>query len=239
MTENEFLHILEDELNRREVADVADIREEYAEHFAFKRADGCSEEEIAAKLGDPRQIAAQYAAEPKSAPTGKKALTRIGLGVLDFFFGILCVLLAAFAVVLVVLIPSFGALAITLAGDLGRLEGISVPAMPYPCACIFALLFAALTALTVVGTVYYFAFMRQLCRAYGRFHHNALAAAAQKAVLPPLAIHPQFSSARKQRLRLVALVSLLVFAVCFIVGYVACTLAAGSVQFWHVWGWFQ
>lgn len=239
MTETQFLDILETELNRREVADVADIREEYAEHFAFKRADGCAEEEIAAKLGDPRQIAAQYGAEPTTSRAGKKALTGIGLGVLDFFFGILCVLLGSFAAVLVALIPAFGALAIALMGNLGRLEGISVPAMPYPCACIFALLFAALTALTVVGTVYYLAFMRQLCRAYGRFHHNTLAAAAQKPLLPPLAIHPQFSSARKQRLRLVALVSLLVFAACFIIGYVACTLSAGSLQFWHVWGWFQ
>ena len=90
-----------------------------------------------------------------------------------------------------------------------------------------------------MGTVYYLAFMGQLCRAYGRFHHNTLAAAAQKPLLPPLAIHPQFSSARKQRLRLVALVSLLVFAACFIIGYVVCTLSAGSLQFWHVWGWFQ
>ena len=72
MTEAQFLDILETELNRREVADVADIREEYAEHFAFKRADGCAEEEIAAKLGDPRQIAAQYGAEPSSPAPAKK-----------------------------------------------------------------------------------------------------------------------------------------------------------------------
>ena len=35
-----------------------------------------------------------------------------------------------------------------------------------------------------------------------------------------------------------ALISLLLFAVSFVLGYGACTLSAGSFQFWHVWGWF-
>ena len=56
------------ELKARGVADAADIEEEYEQHFAFKLADGYSEEEIAAKLGGPAKLAAQFTVE--SAPAG-------------------------------------------------------------------------------------------------------------------------------------------------------------------------
>ena len=74
MTKHEFLNRFSSELNRRGVADAADIVEEYVQHFSFKQADGYSEEEIAAKLGDPAQLAAQFeqsAAEQNGR--GKKA----------------------------------------------------------------------------------------------------------------------------------------------------------------------
>lgn len=32
--------------------------------------------------------------------------------------------------------------------------------------------------------------------------------------------------------------ALAVFAVCFVLAYIACSLCAGSLEFWHVWGWF-
>ena len=50
---------------------------------------------------------------------------------------------------------------------------------------------------------------------------------------------PQLELKTKRRLRSVALVSLAVFAVVFILlSYVVCSLSAGSLEFWHVWGWF-
>ena len=55
MTKNEFMTRLASELRKRNVADAADIAEEYEQHFAFKLADGYSEEEIAAKLGSPEE----------------------------------------------------------------------------------------------------------------------------------------------------------------------------------------
>ncbi len=58
MTKTEFLTELARELAKRNVADAADVMEEYEQHFAFKLADGYSEEEIAAKLGAPAVLAA-------------------------------------------------------------------------------------------------------------------------------------------------------------------------------------
>ena len=57
-------------------------------------------------------------------------------------------------------------------------------------------------------------------------------------VLPSLPIAPQFSAKARRRLRTTALIALALFAACFVLSYVVCALSAGSLQFWHVWGWF-
>ena len=76
MTKHEFMARLASELHKRNVADAADVTQEYEQHFAFKLADGYSEEEIAAKLGSPEELAAQFESSgaPKAA-RGSRALT--------------------------------------------------------------------------------------------------------------------------------------------------------------------
>ena len=85
MTKREFMEKLTRELENRRVADAEDIIEEYRQHFEFKLADGYSQEEIAAKLGDPAALAAQFAesGEGKSAGAGSRILVRVGLGFVD------------------------------------------------------------------------------------------------------------------------------------------------------------
>ena len=98
MTKNEFVEKLAKELAKRGVADAADIEEEYRQHFAFKLADGYSEEEIAAKLGDPAKLAAQFGAETVGAPGGgKKAAVVTGLVFLDIVTALGFIALAASA----------------------------------------------------------------------------------------------------------------------------------------------
>ena len=135
------------------------------------------------------------------------------------------------------LLICYAALAVCLLGG-WNIAGL-IPAMPYWCGAILALSFAALTVLLVVSCVYYAAFLRQLVRSFGRFQHNALASASGEAVLPALAINPQFSAKTRRRLRAIALISLALFAACFVLSYVVCALSAGSFQFWHAWGWFR
>lgn len=242
MKQVEFLDRLSGELERRHVADAADILEEYRQHFTLKLADGYSEEEIAAKLGDPAMLAGQFAPEDGETPSGGKrsaALTWLWLVWADLFFGIFAVLLAAFGVVLAACVLSFGVTGVCLLGDLGRLPIVSLPPMPYWCGAILGLSLLALCALSVVGCIWFFAFVRQTFRAYGRFHSNALAPCRGDAVLPPLSVAPQLEPRTKRRLRTAGLVSLALFAVCFVLSYVVCSLSAGSPEFWHVWGWFS
>ena len=235
MTKLEFMTQLASELHKNHVPDAEDVLEEYEQHFGFKLADGYSEEEIAARLGDPAALAGQFAA---AAPAGTKrtpVLTWLWLGWVDLFFGLFAVLLAAFGVVLAACVLSFGLTGVCLVGNLGRLPLVSLPPMPYWCGAILGLSLLALCVLSVVGCIWYFAFFRQLLRAYGRFHHNALTQSA----LPALPIAPQLAPKQKRRLRTVALIALLLFAVCLILGYAACSLSAGALEFWHTWGWFQ
>lgn len=199
MKKNDFMQRLSDELQKRNVADAADILQEYEAHFAMKMADGYIEEEIAARLGDPTALAAQFddAEETPEKKGGSKPLVVAGLCFADVFAGLFFILLAAWGLVL-----------------------------------------AAAAVLLAAGCVYFCAFLRQLMRSYGRFRKNALASASGEAGLPPLPISPQFSPKARRRLRTVALVALALFAVCFVLAYFVCSLSAGSVQFWHAWGWF-
>lgn len=65
MTKLEFMSKLASELHKRNIADAADVLEEYEQHFASKLADGYSEEEIAARLGSPADLAAQFEPAPQ------------------------------------------------------------------------------------------------------------------------------------------------------------------------------
>lgn len=239
MTKKEFMTLLSDELRKRKITDAEDIIEEYEQHFAFKLADGYSEEEIAARLGDPAEIAAQFYAAPQPGAKHSAALTWLWLIWGDLFFGIFAVLLLSFGIVLAACVLSFGLTGVCLIADIAKLPFVSLPAMPYWCGAILGLSLLALCALSVAGCIWYFAFYRQIFRSYGRFHRNALAASKGEATLPALTINPQFSAKSRRRLRTIALVSLALFAVCFVLSFIVCCLSAGSLQFWHTWGWFM
>lgn len=238
MTRNEFLTRLAAALEKQGVADREDIVEEYEQHFAFKLADGYAEEEIAARLGEPEALAAQFEPAQKAAARRPAVLTWLWLVWADLFFGIFAVLMLSWLIVMGACALSFGAAGGCLVGGLNWSPVVSLPPMPYWCGAILGLSMLALCVLTAAGCGWFWAFFRQLCRSYGRFHRNALAAGRAEAVLPGLPMAPQLSPKSKRRLRTVVLTSLVLFAVCFVLSFAACSLSAGSLEFWHVWGWF-
>lgn len=237
MTKTEFMTRLADELRKARVTDAGDILEEYEQHFAFKLADGYSEEEIAAKLGDPAVLAVQFAQTGEVKKNGgNKPFVVAGLCMTDLVAGLFFLLLIAWGVVMAAACLASGTVAVCLLGGFNPYR--LLPPVPYWCGAILAFAFAALAVLAAAGSVYYAAFLRQLFCSFGRFQHNALAAADGKATLPALAVYPQLPVKTRRRLRAVALAALALFAVCFVLAYVACSLSAGSLEFWHAWGWF-
>ena len=245
MTKNEFLTRLADELSKNKVADAADIICEYEQHFAFKMADGFSEEEIAAKLGDPITHAAQFesnATTPSRTLSHtpscgcRKITTVIGLCFADLFTGAFFALLMAWEVIMVVFSLVCAVIAVCLFGKFNIYS--LIPPMPYWCGAILGLSLAALSVLVAIGSIYFVAFVRQLMRSYGRFHRNTIAAYFGKAVLPPLAIHPQLTPRTNRRLRSIALIALAIFAAFFVLGMIVSMISSGALEFWHAWGWF-
>ena len=237
MNRNEFMTRFAEELRKRKISDADEIIEEYKQHFDFKSADGFSEEEVAAKLGDPSALAAQFCeTDGYKRKNGIRPLVICGLSFVDLFAGAIYILLVAWCVVMIAAALSFTVLSIGLVGGF-NVYGL-IPSMPYGCGVIFALSFIALAVLFVVGCIYYLAFLRQLVRSFIRFQHNALASVSGNAALPSLSISPRFSAKNKRCLRLVALIATLLFVVCFMLSYIVCGLTAGSLEFWHVWGWF-
>ena len=237
MTKSEFLERLEKELKQNNISDIADIIEEYKQHFAFKLADGFSEEEISAKLGDPAGISEQFSTDTeKKVRTGNKAVAAVGLCFASLAAGVFFVLLAAWGLVLAAFSVCSAAAAVCLIAGLSPWS--LIPSMPYGCAIIIGIAMAALAVLSAVGYVWFVGFLRQMTRVYGRFHHNTMAAATGNPVLPPIALYPSFQPKAKRRLRRVALVSLSIFAASFILGMVVSMLCAGSLEFWHTWKWF-
>ena len=236
MKKNEFLAKLTSVLEKNQVADAAEIIEEYAQHFAFKLADGYSEEEIAARLGDPEQLAMQYERGSSAATKGSGVLTKIGVGFADVFAGLFFLLLAAAGLVIAAAAIAFAAVGVCMIA--GASPYSLIPSMPYWCGAIIGVSLVALGVLAAVGCIYYWALIRQLVRSFGRFQHNIIAAATGDPVLPSLPAHVQLAPKTNRRLRSLALIALLAFAVCFILAIVACVLSAGNIQFWHTWGWF-
>ena len=239
MKKTEFMDRLAQERQKKNIANAEEILQEYEAHFVMKMADGYIEEEIAARLGNPAALAAQFD-EAEDAPkrkTGSRPLVVVAMSIADVFAALFFLLLAGFGIVLAAAALSFAAAAVCLLGGVS-IRGL-IPAMPYWCGALLALAFAALAVLLALGCVYYASFLRQLIRSFGRFRHNALAGASSETVLPPLPISPQFSAKAKRRLRTVALVALALFAACFVLSYIVCALSAGSLEFWHVWGWFE
>lgn len=244
MTKTEFLTRLGAELKARKVADRDDILGEYSRHFDYKLADGYSEEEIAARLGSPEELAAQFESEApeKSEKHGggaRSAVTWTGLVFLDIFVLSFFLLFACWVLVVACAAVSSGLIALCLLIPFDMQPYVSLPEMPYWCGAVYALALAALAVLAWVGCRYFAALLAQLWRAYFRFHRNASAAAAGRPVLPPLPCVPQFAPERKRRIRRVLLVSLIAFVVFAAAAMVTSMLTAGAVEYWHVWGWFM
>ncbi|MGI6622126.1 MAG: DUF1700 domain-containing protein [Acetivibrionales bacterium] len=239
MNRNEFIETLTKKLRENNISDIDEIIAEYEEHFNFKLSDGYSEEEIAALLGNPEEIALQYTPGNVDNKTGgKKAIIITGLVFADIFAGAFFALFFTW----IILMGAFTIASATIGMCyIGRFNIYSlIPPVPYYwCGIVYAVMFLSLAVLSGIGTIYCVSYCRQLMRAYGRFHKNCIESASGKAMLPPLHTHPKFSAKTHRMLRGIALIMLAVFAVTFVLAYVLSAIAAGALEFWHEWNWFM
>ena len=118
MTKNEYLDQLKSELKKNNVPDMKDILAEYEQHFAFKLADGYSEEEIAAKLGKPQTIATQFDGNAtKKNAAGGKVMLKIGLIFAAIVEALFYILFLAWDIVLATAAVAFASAGVCMIGN--------------------------------------------------------------------------------------------------------------------------
>jgi len=105
MTQDEFLSILHDRLRGLPPAEIEELMDDYASHFAEGMAEGRSEAEIAAALGDPVRLARELRAE---AGLRRWETARTPAN----FYAAMIGFLALIAVDFMFLLPLLGALAL-------------------------------------------------------------------------------------------------------------------------------
>lgn len=238
MNKQTYLNELKNLLKSNNVEDIDDILAEYEEHFARKLADGYSEEEIAAKLGKPKEIALQFAQAEISGERKKtnKLVAGIGLFFADLVTIPYFIVMYAWMVVLGALSLSSAICGICLiVRPILPDSSVILPPMPYFGGLIMAATMIAFGVLAAVAAVYFFALTVQMGRSYRRWHKNVM----NDGKYPPYSMHPILKDHLRRKLRSFGLVALIVFGTTFIIGYIVLSLSAGALGFWHVWHWFQ
>ena len=130
MDKKSFLTELEKTLRMQNIADIESILEEYEEHFKFKIADGYSEEEVAARLGSPTDLARQYSPAEKPQRTAGKAVVVAGLVLAGILVTMLFILFFGWVAVLGALTVACATLGVCLIGHLDILS--LLPNIPNP-----------------------------------------------------------------------------------------------------------
>lgn len=238
MNKQTYLDTLEAALRAKSVPEPEEILSEYEAHFSYKLQDGFSEEETAARLGDPEALAEAFAADlAESSPAEHRRAdgrlpTKIGVIVLDVFAVPSFLLLFAW-------ILAMGAVSVSLLAAAGFLvSGAALPALfpvfPLAGRILLGIALLSLSILAGTGTVWFYLFVLQLVKAYRRWHRNLFANRRDL----PLPTTPVLSGAFRRRMRKTAQAALLVFVLTFLTAYIVLAVLAGSVEFWHHWGWF-
>ena len=240
MTKLEYLNELERALKAAGVRDCADIIEEYSEHFDMKAGDGYGEEEIAARLASPMEIAGQFReiGAGGGQNTAGKALAAAGLVFLDLFAGAWFIMMYAWVVALGAVAVACAAAGVFVITGIPVTVGgvVLIPYMPYICALLLGIALLGMAVLSAAGTEYCRLYVMQMFRVYARWHGIILG--KNEGLLPPLSVHPVIKPKKRRLMRSITLVSVTVLAVTLIAGLGSMMIAAGSLEPWHVWQWF-
>ncbi|MDP4089948.1 MAG: DUF1700 domain-containing protein [Bacillota bacterium] len=240
MNKQKFLDVLAKDLEKNNVEEIDDIIEQYNEHFSRKLADGFSEEEIALKLGKPEEVAAQYEsnADTSASKQANKIPLAIGIGFADIWIVSFFAIVFAWDLALAVLTLAFGFLGICLVvapGFITVTGTVVISYIPYLPGAITGIACIALGVVSAVLTINCYMLAVKLGTAWLRWQKNVLS--GKKNI--PYSVFPLFKNSFKYKLRKVIMISLAVFGVLFVIGFISMALCSGRIEFWHAWRWFN
>ncbi len=113
-----------------------------------------------------------------------------------------------------------------------------LPPIPYWCGALLAISLLALSVLLAAGCIYCAFIMCRFMRAYIRSRHLKPPVTSGKASPPLIAAYPKLTVKQMFQLRKASTTALVVFATCFVSGFIVCAISAGGLGFWHQWNWF-
>jgi len=232
MNKTVFFAELNKELVKNKVNDIDEILAEFEEHFAYKIEEGKTEEEIAKKIGNPVDIAKDYANQAKPAKQPGNMVVKIGLFISDFFVFFMFLIMWASVLVLGIFALTSLTLSILLVVN-GNIASL-IPSMPYVSSFMFGISIFGLSVVSGIGTIYLFLYIKQWQRVYFRWHKNVV----NNNIFPSLSKHPKIPKKVQSRLKLMNMIGIIIFVGAFIIGYIISSLIANSGGFWHVWEWF-
>lgn len=237
MNKKQYLDALEKELSLLHVNDIGEVLADYEAHFARKAADGYTEEETARRLGDPREIAADFQPVSQASKDEGTAKTlwipRCALCLLDLamipFFAVLYLWAIA------VLLGAVGALALGGYVALGMTSLSFIPVLPAIGGALMGLCIVMVAVMLGLASLWSFMLASQMSRSYGRWHGNRWNARHDL----PLPVTPQMTGKLRRTVRAAVIAALVCFVVLFAAAYIALWLQAGTPGFWHAWHWFS
>ena len=241
MNKQEYLFALEKALIKAGVRDYNEIIEEYEEHFDMKSADGYGEEEIAARLASPEEIAGQFGeikAAHNTATVWQKTLRITGLVFAHILAWPLFIMLYAWVVV----VGAFALASLAVGGLLVMgasawdVAWVNFIHMPYISSLLLGIALLSLAVLVGIGTEYCRLYTAQIIKVFMRWHGAMLGKSSKS---PPLSKHPLINPKKRRVMRNIVLLALVVFIVTFVAGYISMVIISGSFEPWYVWQWFR
>ncbi len=231
MKKNEYIGALQSALTKAKINDIEEILADYEQHFVQKMEAGYSEEEIAAQLGRPDRIAAQFAEiTPQQMEAVRMgALPAIGLGVAAVPVVLLFILGALWGICMAIF-----AFASAICGGflIGKINLAKIiPTMPYSSALLFGIALMALAILTAAATMLYFAYLSHLWRQYFNWQRRTINGESSTE-------RSQQQNQSKRTLQTLIRISLILFGVFAVAGYLNSVILSGQLEFWHAWHWF-
>ena len=244
MNKQDYLLALEKALVSAGVRGHADIIGEYGEHFDMKVSDGYGEEEIAARLASPAEIAEHYREADLSKGGVKfvvdpiRILKIVGVMLADFVAGAFLIIMYAWVATLGVFsLVSAASGVLIVSGNIPERFSWVIPELPFICAVFIGVACLVLGFASAVGTEYCRLYVTQMLRAFLRWHKNVMGTSGVK--LPPLPLHPWVEPRKRRVLRSIALFSIAIFFIAIVAALASMFFIARSFEPWHVWGWFE
>ena len=237
MNKKQYLDALQKELLQNGVKDVGDVLADYEAHFTRKALDGYTEEEIAHRLGNPVEIAADFlpdaAGQDKAGKAKGLAFIRVGLCLADLLA--LPFFLVLFLWAIAILAASVGVFALGVYIALGMDLVSVIPVLTVAGGILMGVGIAVFSVLLFLGSVWFLLLSGQMTRAYMRWHGNRWYARHELA----LPVMPQLTGKKRRFIRRIVLVSLIGCIMLFAAGFIVLSVQAGTPGFWHHWHWFE